>query len=343
MKPTISICIPTYNRAHFIGQTIESVLEQSYKDFELIIWNDGATDTTEQIVKSFKDKRIEYHKNEKNSGYITTMNKCTKAAHGEWIMHLSDDDLMTPTMLEEMVNALHKYKGNEIGFVVPQTMTINEQGNVISVPSKQLAQEESMLFKPKEFIYNFTLYGRKIRDRYKFNTSFPSTLFNKKILVKLGMSSPEVPVSHDILIESKICLLYPIIVVDKPLFKYRVHANWGSSLNRNGGFLKEYREFLKLLFQFVDENRIMFPFDFRRYCTDALISYIFSLNGGLVRLAARFDGSYVERIRIILEYVIFCVKHKASFFFLPQFYLSISASLLPQKVLLGIGKMVGQI
>lgn len=342
-NPLISICIPTYNRSNYLPQTIRSVLDQTYKNFELIIINDGSADETEDVVKSFSDKRIRYIKNEKNIGYIKTMNKGTKLASGDWIMHLSDDDLMLPTMLEEMIGELEKTHREDVGFVAPQTININQHGKTLSVPPLQLEGQKSLLLDPKEFIYNFTLYDKKIRDRYVFNTSFPSTLFNRKILRELGMSSEEVPVSHDILIESKICLLYPVIVIDKPLFKYRVHQNWGSSLNRTGGFLKEYRTFLKLLFKFVDEKQIQFSYDFKKYCIDSLIHYLFSLNGGLIRLAARFDGNYIIRFKVLREYIVFGVSQRKSLLVNPQFYVSMIASLLPQNILLNVGKMMGQI
>lgn len=339
----LSICIPTYNRSHFLSETIRSVLKQTHKNFELIILNDGSTDGTEDVVKSFTDKRIKYVKNEKNIGYIKTMNKGTKLAKADWIMHVSDDDRMRPTMLEEMVNALSLYEYKTIGFVVPQSANINENGKLISEPARQLEKNDHILLEPKEFIYNFTLYGKKIRGKYKFNTSFPSTLFNKKILIELGMSSEEVPVSHDILIESKICLLYPVIVIDKPLFEYRVHQNWGSSLNRSGGFLREYIRFLSILFQFVKEKKIQFNYNFENYCIQSLLTYLFSFNGGLVRLAARFNGGYIKRLHILSTYITFGLKKDKTLLISPQFYGSIGISFLPQRILLLLGRILGQI
>ena len=224
-------------------------------------------------------------------------------AKAEWVMHVSDDDKMRPTMLEEMVDALCEYNNQEIGFVVPQSANIDHKGELINEPPKQLVNKKSILLKPKEFICNFTLYGRKIRDTYVFNTSFPSTLFNKKILIELGMSSEDVPVSHDVLIESEICLLYPVLVVDKPLFEYRVHENWGSSLNRKGTYVTEYEHFLEKLFSFIDKNNIKFDYNFRKYAYQALTNYIFALNGGLLRLSGKYQGSYQQRLKKIEGYI----------------------------------------
>ena len=67
-KPTVSIIIPTYNRKLLIGRSIRSVLNQTYRDFELIIVDDASTDNTEEVVSSFNDERIKYVRHEKNKG-----------------------------------------------------------------------------------------------------------------------------------------------------------------------------------------------------------------------------------------------------------------------------------
>lgn len=342
-KPLITICIPTHNRAEYLPETIRSILNQTYKNFELFVINDASTDDTEAVVKDFKDRRMTYIKNRKNLGYIASMNKGTRLSKCEWIMHVSDDDRMRPTMLDEMTKVLGEQENKTIGFIVPQSANINGKGDLISDPSLQLNRKKYIVLNPGEFIFNFTLYGKKVLGKYIFNTSFPSTLFNRKILIELGLSSKAVPVSHDILIESKICLMYPVIVIDKPLFEYRVHQNLGSSLNKRGTFLEEYQKFLLLLFAFIDKKKITFPYDFKTYANNALISYLFSLNGGLVRLAARFDGGYSKRIFLIKDIVRFGLKQKKQLLINPRFYIVLLFSLLPRFVLLQAGKHVGSI
>lgn len=337
-NPLLTICIPTFNRAAYLSETIQSILSQTYTNFELIIINDGCTDNTDDVVRAYTDKRIKYLKNKKNLGYIKTMNKGTMLAKARWIMHVSDDDKMRPTMLEEMVDALYEYNNQEIGFVVPQSANIDHKGDLINVPEKQLVNKKSILLKPKEFIYNFTLYGRKIRDKYVFNTSFPSTLFNKKILLELGMSSLDVPVSHDVLIESEICLLYPVIVVDKPLFEYRVHENWGSSLNRKGTYVTEYENFLNKLFSFIDKNKIAFDYNFQNYAYQALVDYLFAPNGGLLRLSGKYQGSYPQRLKKINDYISFGVSCDKLLLVSVRFYLVVMASLVPQPIIIRLGR-----
>lgn len=99
MIPAISIIFPAFNSSAFIKDAIESVLHQTFMDFELIIINDGSTDNTEAIVESFSDNRIVYSKNETNKGLIFTLNKGIKMARGTYIARMDADDICFPDRL----------------------------------------------------------------------------------------------------------------------------------------------------------------------------------------------------------------------------------------------------
>jgi len=91
-NPTVSVIIPTYNRAHTIGRAIKSVLNQTYQDFEIIVVDDGSTDNTEEVVKSFRDKRIRYIQHKKNKGAAAARNTGIKSAKGKYIAFQDSDD-----------------------------------------------------------------------------------------------------------------------------------------------------------------------------------------------------------------------------------------------------------
>ncbi|MBR2988532.1 MAG: glycosyltransferase family 2 protein, partial [Clostridia bacterium] len=97
----VSIIMPTYNSAKFIGESITSVLNQTYTDWELIIVDDCSTDNTEEIVTSFGDERISYIKNEVNSGAAVSRNRAIDLAQGKWIAFLDSDDLYKSEKLEK--------------------------------------------------------------------------------------------------------------------------------------------------------------------------------------------------------------------------------------------------
>jgi len=104
--PTVSVIIPTYNRAYSISQTIESVLQQIYQDFEIIVVDDASTDDTKEVVKRFGDSRICYLRHEKNRGAPWARNSGAEAARGEYLAFLDSDDVWYPRLLEQQVAAL---------------------------------------------------------------------------------------------------------------------------------------------------------------------------------------------------------------------------------------------
>ncbi len=108
----VSIIMPSWNTGNYIAESIESVLNQTYKNWELLIVDDCSTDNTDSVVASFDDKRIRYFKNKKNSGAALTRNRAMRKANGEWIAFLDSDDLWSPEKLEKQVKFM-----NDNGYV----------------------------------------------------------------------------------------------------------------------------------------------------------------------------------------------------------------------------------
>jgi glycosyltransferase involved in cell wall biosynthesis len=103
-SPLVSILIPTYNYAHYIGEAIESALKQTYTNFELIIVDDNSSDNTDEVIAGFlSDKRVSYFKNVVNLGLVGNFNKCLEYANGKYIKYLLADDKLDPAVLEKMV------------------------------------------------------------------------------------------------------------------------------------------------------------------------------------------------------------------------------------------------
>ena len=100
----VSIIMPSYNTAKYISNSIDSVLAQTYTDWELIIVDDCSTDNTDEIVKGYlNDERIRYLKNETNSGAAVSRNYALREAKGKWIAFLDSDDLWEPEKLEKQI------------------------------------------------------------------------------------------------------------------------------------------------------------------------------------------------------------------------------------------------
>ena len=141
-KDLVSIITPTYNCAKFIGATIESVLNQTYQNFEMIIVDDASKDNTEEVVKSFKDKRIKY------SGPAVARNRAMEEARGKYMAFLDSDDLWKREKLEKQINFIkkNKYKiicsdyeqideeGNKLNKIIPCKKKVNYNGILLSCP-----------------------------------------------------------------------------------------------------------------------------------------------------------------------------------------------------------------
>lgn len=107
--PLISVILPVYNAEEYISEAIQSILNQSYSSFEIIVINDGSTDRTEDVVKSLNDNRIRYHKNEKNLKLISTLNLGLQLAKGKYIARLDADDLVLPNRFETQIHFLESH------------------------------------------------------------------------------------------------------------------------------------------------------------------------------------------------------------------------------------------
>ena len=147
-KDLVYIITPTYNCAKFIGATIESVLNQTYQNFEMIIVDDASKDNTEEVVKSFKDKRIKYIRLSKNSGPAFARNRAMEEARGKYMAFLDSDDLWKREKLEKQINFIkkNKYKiicsdyeqideeGNKLNKIIPCKKKVNYNGILLSCP-----------------------------------------------------------------------------------------------------------------------------------------------------------------------------------------------------------------
>jgi len=109
--PKISVCIPTYNHAHFLEDATGSVLGQTFSDLELIIVDNCSTDNTRDIVEKYTalDSRIKYYWNEENIGAQNNFNRCLQYAAGEYVKILCADDLLEPTCLEKSADILDSH------------------------------------------------------------------------------------------------------------------------------------------------------------------------------------------------------------------------------------------
>jgi glycosyltransferase involved in cell wall biosynthesis len=119
-KSILSIGLPVFNGERYISQAIDSILIQTFKDFELIISDNASTDRTEQICQEYvkKDSRIKYHKNERNIGGPNNYNLLVKLASGKYFKWAAHDDVLEPTYLEKLLTYLKMIR--PLYYVIPK-------------------------------------------------------------------------------------------------------------------------------------------------------------------------------------------------------------------------------
>jgi teichuronic acid biosynthesis glycosyltransferase TuaG len=127
----VSIIMPTYNCGGFIGVTLDSVITQTYQNWELIVVDDCSIDNTEEVVKSYmlKEPRIQYYKLDENSGAAIARNKAVELAAGKYVAFLDSDDLWFPEKLSKQISFM---KRNNYTFSCTSYTKIDESGNYLN-------------------------------------------------------------------------------------------------------------------------------------------------------------------------------------------------------------------
>lgn len=137
-QPLVSICIPSYNGAQFIVDTIESVLHQSFEDFEIIVLDDASTDDTVAIIQRFKDRRVRLVRNPVNLGMGANWNRVLSLGLGKYVKLLCEDDVLSPDCLERQVAVLESHRHHNVALAICNRDVIDCHGKVVLKASKRL-------------------------------------------------------------------------------------------------------------------------------------------------------------------------------------------------------------
>lgn len=213
MKATrISVLIPVYNAESFLEESINSILNQTFTDFELLIGDDGSTDRSLDIVSSFQDKRIILIKNKKNEGVANTLNKLLEAAKGEFIAVQHSDDISSPFRIEKQLRFLEK--NSDVGLC----------GSNVSIFGKK-----------KSRLY-FPLKDNEIRAYMIFNNPFihPAVMFKRSLFEDANIRYNQYffP-AEDYDLWFKLSLITKLANIPERLLLYRCHENNASRLKEN--------------------------------------------------------------------------------------------------------------
>ena len=258
-KPLVSVVMSCYNSEAFLRETIESVLSQTYSNFEFFIQNDSSTDNTESIILSYRDPRIHYILHDRS--YLSeALNNLCGLAKGKYIARIDGDDVCMPERFAEQVSYLENHP--ECVMVSSDAWFIDENGVVID----------------RYFPYSKASIIKKLLDHGICTLNHPASMFRKDAFDKVGGYVPS-KYFEDMLLWQKFKEEGEMICLQKPLIKYRVLANSLSHAEDRG----DYVEILKAIKEKVIRDK-------GQNASDLQLFYdIYSLNKSSVKGADAID------------------------------------------------------
>jgi glycosyltransferase involved in cell wall biosynthesis len=215
--PLVSIILPTYNRAYVIDKAIISILNQTYKNFELIVVDDCSTDNTRDIIEKYlrADNRVRYIRNDKNLGPAGARNIGIESAIGEFIAFQDDDDEWFPYKLEKQVDLLCS---------LPETFAIVYSG-FYKIVGREKNYIPSRSIHPREGNIHDSLLKGNFVDT-------PSVLVRKSALLNVGFFDENLPILEDWELAIRLSKRYQFKLIDEPLF---ISHDTPNSVNKQSG------------------------------------------------------------------------------------------------------------
>jgi glycosyltransferase involved in cell wall biosynthesis len=207
MSSLISVILPVYNAEKFLRQAVDSVLNQTYANFEFLIYNDGSTDTSLDILNTYTDSRIKIRNFESNVGLIKLLNLAFTEAKGKYIARMDADDICLPTRFEEQINFLEKYP--QFGICGTQCQIIDSY-NILAKPTEDI-DLRWWIFKGSPLAH-------------------PSIMLRTSIMKEYNLEFKE----HAYVVEDfdlwwRMAFHTKMANLDKVLLKYRIHEQQESS------------------------------------------------------------------------------------------------------------------
>ena len=236
-QPFFSICIPTYNTADYIGEAIQSVLNQTFTDYEIVISDNCSTDNTKELVDLFKSDKIKYFQNHENIGLYPNMSLAVKRAKGKYIQVLCADDKLSPYCLEVIYHQLEA-RGFSHGAV-----GIGYSKNENDLQTEPLSDSFDYKFCTVGS-YNFFDYLNQKIDT-NLGGFLGSICAKKDVLSEIGyFGNDGGSMEADVITWKKIVLATDCILIDKPiLWYYRTHPGQVSANVRLKVTIAEYFDF----------------------------------------------------------------------------------------------------
>ena len=307
-SPSFSICIPNYNYGHYIGETIQSVLDQTYQNFEIIVADNASTDNSVEVVRAFKADRIRLIRNRYNIGFAPNLQRAAMVARNDYINLLSSDDKMKPDALAAYVEMLRQQgeRANQT-VLMSDVEIIDGSGSVSGLITRDEHTFEALTLlgdgrnsnsTPCSSNMEFSLHrGRdlltKTLKRLRTFASFLSIVYPRELWKSVEGYNSVRTIGPDKHFNYKLLALDPdVIYVHRPLFQYRMHPspNYQAARQTLKQQIDDYLYTIELSDEFLDSVGLA-----RKDLTDALLNRV-CLKTGLTQLVY---GSYTHAFRML--------------------------------------------
>ncbi len=249
--PFFSVCIPNYNYAAFVGDTIQSVLDQTFQDFEIIVVDNASTDNSAEVIQSFSSDKVHFYQNNYNIGFAPNLQRATSYAKGDYLILLSSDDIMYPNALATYKEVIDDFvEDGEDCIIHSMNKVINQDGKIVGMTHKKRGYKSYKSYHLSHFTPDPTPDKAEIQNSRdvlraalinSFNpTFFLTTCYSRTLWQKVEGYDPHYTIGPDHAFNLKILSEYPIMIyVHKPLFGYRVHESNQMAQQKTLGALKE--------------------------------------------------------------------------------------------------------
>ena len=209
--PTVSVIIPTYNRALIIKDAIQSVLNQTYSDYEIIVVDDGSTDNTNNVINDFRSRSEKVHYiYQENKGRSAARNLGIRAARGDYVAFLDSDDMFLPEKLPVQVMALEN--NLDFGMVFSHVLRMDEHGNILHDISHGREKLTGWIYPELLFIKKNII-------------TIPSVMVRKRVLNEIGGFDETMHICEDLDLWRRIAMSHQILQMNEPLAIIRHRMN----------------------------------------------------------------------------------------------------------------------
>jgi glycosyltransferase involved in cell wall biosynthesis len=235
--PKISVCLPTYNRAHYLRETIASMLAQTATDFELIVADNCSTDSTPQVVAAFQDPRIRYVRNDENIGHYRNMDRALALARGAYVCIIHDDDVYAPEFLVRESEMLDRHQN--VGMVHCAVYVVNPDRRRLRL--HRVSRRTRVAHGVSEFV----------RYLGGHDVCCSTVMCRREVWMRAGTFEHRL-MCADWLMWLNIALFTDIAYLATPLVDMRVH---GSSMTSAMDPMRWYDEYVELTDKAIDRMR----------------------------------------------------------------------------------------